>query len=106
MERVMEIEVKSARKVYPSERMKEIGVKLAKEVGVNVARAMTMGCRFFTLSVPRKLNCCCRPQWGAADAEIEVPSHENTELKRSPFKAWRSVYWHARYVYSQGFLPC
>ena len=28
------------------------------------------------------------PQWGAADAEIKVPSDENTELKRSPFKAW------------------
>ena len=27
------------------------------------------------------------PQWGAADAEIKVPSSENTELKRSPFKA-------------------
>ena len=27
------------------------------------------------------------PQWGAADAEIKVPSVENTELKRSPFKA-------------------
>ena len=26
------------------------------------------------------------PQWGAADAEIKVPSGENTELKRSPFK--------------------
>ena len=36
------------------------------------------------------------PQWGAADAEIEVPSGENTELKRSPFKAWStSVYIHA-----------
>ena len=35
------------------------------------------------------------PQWGAADAEIKVPSGENTELKRSPFKAriW-SVYSH------------
>ena len=33
------------------------------------------------------------PQWGAADAEIKVPFGENTELKRSPFKAWsRSVY--------------
>ena len=32
------------------------------------------------------------PQWGAADAEIKVPSGENTELKRSPFQAWsRSV---------------
>ena len=27
------------------------------------------------------------PQWGAADAEIKVPSDENTELKRSPFEA-------------------
>ena len=27
------------------------------------------------------------PQWGAADAEIKVPSGENTKLKRSPFKA-------------------
>ena len=35
------------------------------------------------------------PQWGAADAEIKVPSGENTELKRSPFKAWsKSVYSH------------
>ena len=35
------------------------------------------------------------PQWGAADAEIKVPSGENTELKRSPFKAWsRSIYSH------------
>ena len=27
-------------------------------------------------------------QRGAADTEIKVPSGENTELKRSPFKAW------------------
>ena len=26
------------------------------------------------------------PQWGAADAEIKVPSSGNTELKRSPLK--------------------
>ena len=26
------------------------------------------------------------PQWGAADAEIKVPSGENTEVKRSPLK--------------------
>ena len=46
-------------------------------------------------------------QWGAADAEIKVPSDENTELKRSPFKAWsRSVYSHTCYAYCQGFLPC
>ena len=47
------------------------------------------------------------PQWGAADAEIKVPSGENAELKRSPFKAWsRSVYSHTCYAYCQGFLPC
>ena len=47
------------------------------------------------------------PQWGAADAEIKVPSSENTELKRSAFKAWsRSVYSHTCYAYCQGFLPC
>ena len=45
------------------------------------------------------------PQWGAADAEIKVPSGENTELKRSPFHAWsRSVYSHTCYTYCQGFL--
>ena len=47
------------------------------------------------------------PQWGAADAEIKVPSGENTELKRSPFQAWStSVYSHTCYAYCQGFLPC
>ena len=47
------------------------------------------------------------PLWGAADAEIKVPSVENTELKRSPFKAWcRSVYSHTCYAYCQAFLPC
>ena len=47
------------------------------------------------------------PQWGAADAEIKVPSVENTELKVSPVKAWsRSVYSHTCYTYCQGFLPC
>ena len=49
----------------------------------------------------------CHPQWGAADAEIKVPSGENTELKRSPFQAWsRSVYSNTCYAYCQGFLPC
>ena len=43
------------------------------------------------------------PQWGAADAEIKVPSGENTELKPSPFQAWsRSVYSHTCYAYCQG----
>ena len=46
------------------------------------------------------------PQWGAADAEIKVPSGENTELKRSPCKAWsRSVYSPTCYAYCQEFLP-
>ena len=46
------------------------------------------------------------PQWGAADAEIKVPSGENTELKRSPCKAWStSVYSRTCYTYCQGFLP-
>ena len=31
------------------------------------------------------------PQRGAADVEIKVPSDENTELKRSPFKAWSKL---------------
>ena len=47
------------------------------------------------------------PKWGAANAEIKVLSGENTELKRSPYKAWsRSVYSHACYDYCQEFLPC
>ena len=46
-------------------------------------------------------------QWGDADAEIEVPSVENTELKGSPSKAWsRSEYGHICYLYCQGFPPC
>ena len=46
------------------------------------------------------------PQLGAADAEIKVPSGENTELKRCPFKAWsRPVYSHTCYAYCQEFLP-
>ena len=40
------------------------------------------------------------PRLGAADAEIKVPSGENAELKRSPFKAWsRSAYSHTCYAY-------
>ena len=46
------------------------------------------------------------PKWGAAHTEIKVPSGENTELKRSPFKALsRSVYSYTCYAYHQGFLP-
>ena len=51
--------------------------------------------------------CFGSPQWGAADAEIKVLSGENTELKRSPFKAWsKSVYSQTCYAYCQGFLSC
>ena len=32
------------------------------------------------------------PQLGAADAEIKVPSGENTELQRSPFTGWSRSY--------------
>ena len=38
--------------------------------------------------------------------KFKVPSGENTELKRSPFKAWsRSVYSLTCYTYCHGFLP-
>ena len=48
-----------------------------------------------------------RAKWGAADTESKAPSGENTEPKRSPFKAWsKSVYSHTCYAYCQGFLPC
>ena len=47
------------------------------------------------------------PLCGVADAEIKVSSGENTELKRSPFKAWsRPIHSHTCYAYCQGFLPC
>ena len=46
-----------------------------------------------------------KPQWGAADAEIKVPSGENRELKRSPFKTWsRSVYSHSYYLTARDFF--
>ena len=60
-------------------------------------------CQFFQREVIMLISA----QWGAADAEIKVPSGENTELKRSPFKAWsRSVYSHTCCSYCQGCLPC
>ena len=50
---------------------------------------------------------CLAPQWGAADAEIKVPSVENTKLNGSPCKALdRSVYSHTCYANCQGFLLC
>ena len=45
------------------------------------------------------------PQWGAADAKIKVPSGENAELKRSPFKTWsRSVVMNATLTAKDFFL--
>ena len=64
-------------------------------------------CKCFSMMTIEDLFYCAPPRWGAADAEIKVPSGENTELKRSPFIAWsRSVYSHTCYAYCQGFLPC
>ena len=61
---------------------------------------------FMEVSLSLDIILCGSPQWGAADAEIKVPSGENAELKRSPFKAWmRSVYSHTCYAYCQEFLP-
>ena len=72
-----------------------------------------LGLRILPLFENSKIDCKYQislfivPQWGAADAEIKVPSVENTELKRSPFKAWsRSVYSHTCYTYCQRFIPC
>ena len=62
---------------------------------------------FMEVSLSLDIILCGSPQWGAADAEIKVPSGENTELKRSPFQAWsRSVYSYTCYAYCQGVLPC
>ena len=44
-----------------------------------------MGC--LVTQSAAECHCCLRsPQREAADAEIKVPSGENTELKRPPFK--------------------
>ena len=60
----------------------------------------------YRMHIRVNIYCIGAPQWGAADAEIKVPSDENTELKSSPFKVWsRSVYSHTCYAYCQEFLP-
>ena len=42
------------------------------------------------------------PAVGSCGRRIKVPSAENTELNRFPFKAWsRSVYSHTCYAYCQ-----
>ena len=48
----------------------------------------------------------CTLQWGAPDAEIKVPSGENTELKRSPLKPGVGEYiaMHATFT-ARDFLP-
>ena len=48
------------------------------------------------------------PQWGAADAEIKVPSGGNTELKRSPVKPGVGQYIaiHAKFTARDFFLAC
>ena len=49
--------------------------------------------------LPWNMSCDDAPQCGA--------SGENTELKRSPFKAWSSsVYSYTCHAYCQGFFPC
>ena len=64
-------------------------------------------CIFVSQHDTFQTNLVTTPQWGAADAEIKIPSGENTELKRFPFKAWsRSVYSLTYCAYCQGFLPC
>ena len=46
------------------------------------------------------------PHWELRMQKLKSPG-ENTELKRSPFKAWsRSVYSHTCCAYCQGFLSC
>ena len=52
------------------------------------------GCLVFDVVQPAFPLSADHPQWGAADAEIKVPSGENTELKRSPFQAWPQCCLH------------
>ena len=69
------------------------------------ARARARVC--MCVCVRKPLILCTPPQRGAEDAEIKVPSSENTALKHSSRKVWnRSVYSHTCYAYCQGFHPC
>ena len=52
--------------------------KKLKEVMDSFSEGSTVGIKSHYASLTA-------PQWGAADAEIQVPSGENTGLKRSPF---------------------
>ena len=57
------------------------------------------------------------PQWRAVDTEIKIPSGENTELKRSPFKPGVGQYiaihatltsrdFFLAYFYPSGLFTC
>ena len=82
------------------------GLCCSKASDVSRALLAPFACRFLLLT-HRTVHLALAPQWGTADAEIKVPSGENTELKRSPLKAWsRSVYSHTCFAYCQEFLPC
>ena len=67
-------------------------IKIRRDEGPEVTDRNGGDC-FFAKRQPRFRSRGRRePQWGTANAEIKVPSVENTELKGSPFKAWsRSV---------------
>ena len=64
--------------VFLSE-LKELLYALSLSVSVSVSVSVSL-----SLSLSLSLS---QPQWGAATAEIKVPSDENTELKGSPLKA-------------------
>ena len=52
-------------------------------------KAQNWGRRFLLYSIQSEYSASIiLPQWGAADADIKVPSVENTELKGSPFTAY------------------
>ena len=56
----------------------------------------TLSCTLPTLS-----------QWGAVDAEIKVPSGENTELKGSPYKAYDDYLGDTfKFVFSPDIILC
>ena len=79
-------------------------IRVEKRISFPEARQLVEA-KFPSTTLTSALSFADAPQWGAADAEIKVPSGENTELKRSPFKAWcKSVYSHTCYAYCQGFL--
>ena len=57
-------------------------------------------CQPHSVTSVRSNNVLSLPQWGASDAEIKVPFGENTELKRSPFKARSNNNNNKEFLYS------